>query len=245
MKQSDHDCRHPFLLRFVWGGLFVMAGFLLFGFNAGVLPIEFKRIVFSWATLLTIFGLVQLVFHRHFTLGILATTLGGYLLWIKMGFPHPNFGNIILPVILILIGMKVLVRHGRHGPICCGRVVRPSNVAPEEGRIDESAVFSGSKRIFRGQIFHGGEINCVFGGTEIDLTEADLPLGVTNLEINCVFGGVTLMVPEHWTVHHKVHALFGGFVDRSSIPHDQKDHQRILQISGSCVFGGGEVRYSK
>lgn len=233
------------LSRLVWGGLFVLAGFLLLGFNTGMLPVEYKRIVFSWAMFLSVFGLVQLLVYRHIAFGLLLSAMGGYLLWIKLGFPHPHLSNLILPVILVLIGFKVLFRHRRHTPRFCGKVIRPKEVVIEEGRIEENAIFSGTKRIFRGQVFRGGEVNCVFGGTEIDLTESQLPVGITNLEVNCVFGGVTLTVPERWTVHHKVHSLFGGFVDRSSMPHDQKDHERILEISGSCVFGGGEIRYTR
>lgn len=233
------------LSRLVWGGLFVLAGVLLLGFNTGMLPLEYKRIVFSWAMLLSVLGVVQLLIYRHVIFGALLTLFGGYLLWIKLGFPHPEVGKIILPFLLVFVGLKVLLRHGRRtGPMCCGKVIRPSESVLEEGRIEENAIFSGTKRVFRGQLFRGGEINCIFGGSEIDLTESQLAVGITNLEVNCVFGGVTITVPERWTVHHKVHALFGGFVDRSSMPHDQKDHERVLQITGSCIFGGGEIRYT-
>lgn len=229
----------------MWGFFFVLAGVLLFGFNLGVLPLAYKSVVFSWAMLLTLFGLIHGFVYRHYCFGLIATAVGIFWLAVKLGLPHPEFGKIIIPLALIVIGVKVLFRKKKSSDSCCYMNSSKEEELPEEGRIAETCVFSGSKRVLRSQLFKGGEVNCVFGGSEIDLSATQLAVGTTNIEINCVFGGATLIVPASWTVRHKVHAIFGGFVDRSSIPVDHKDPDRILLITGSCVFGGAELRYSE
>ena len=110
------------------------------------------------------------------------------------------------------------------------------------GIIEENNIFSGSKRKFQDMVFRGGEINCIFGGSELDLTHAKLEEGVNQLEVNCIFGGITLIVPSDWNVQLKKDSIFGDFADKRPYSEAQKDNTRILIVKASCIFGGGEIK---
>ncbi|MBM3416907.1 MAG: hypothetical protein FJY20_10820 [Bacteroidetes bacterium] len=48
--------------------------------------------------------------------------------------------------------------------------------------------------------FKGGDIVNIFGGTEFNLSQADIKGRVT-LEVTTIFGGTKLIVPSHWEVN--------------------------------------------
>jgi predicted membrane protein len=112
----------------------------------------------------------------------------------------------------------------------------------EEGYIDEVNIFSGSKHRVVNQVFKGGKVTNIFGGTEIDLMSATIPEGRTELTIECIFGGVTLIVPADLKVVLNVTAVMGGFSDKRLVIKEPSDANRILVIRGSAIFGGGEIK---
>jgi predicted membrane protein len=251
MTNCNHHPHSSIFSRFVWGVCFILAGILLLGFNTGFLPLEYKQVVFSWPMLLVVAGVINLVCARHFMIGLILSALGLFLLSPRMGVVCPNIGNLILPAILVLVGGIVLFRRRccPHPSIrsCkrgCGDSPEVLEANSTMGRFEENNIFGGSKRKFQDVLFHGGEVNCIFGGSELDLSKARLDEGITHLEVNCVFGGIAIIVPSNWTVQIKVSSVFGDFVDRGRVPSEVADPSRILRITGNCVFGGGEIRYS-
>ena len=116
--------------------------------------------------------------------------------------------------------------------------------AYEKGKISETNVFGGSRVVFENEEFKGGEINNVFGGSEIDLSAATLAEGENILEINCVFGGVKIIVPQGWNIKLRMDSVMGGFHDKRKAfgANDETNRSRILIIKGSAIFGGGELR---
>jgi predicted membrane protein len=107
--------------------------------------------------------------------------------------------------------------------------------------LDAVAVFGSVKKTIYSKNFQGGEIVNVFGGAEVDLTQADIN-GRVSVEVTQVFGGVKMIVPSHWTVVSDVAAVFAGFDDkrvRTAIP---QDTNKILVIKGVSIFAGVDVR---
>ena len=109
------------------------------------------------------------------------------------------------------------------------------------GGFSKNSVFGSGDHIVLDPEFKGGELNAVFGGITLDLRRTNLPVGETILEVNAVFGGITIYVPSDWFVETHLDAVFGGFQD-NRMPKEPLDTTRKLIISGSCVFGGGELR---
>lgn len=107
--------------------------------------------------------------------------------------------------------------------------------------LDAVSIFGSVKKTIYSKNFQGGEVVNVFGGAEIDLTQADI-IGRVYIEVTQVFGGVKMIVPSHWTVVSDVAAVFAGFDDkrvRTAIP---QDANKILVIKGTSIFAGVDVR---
>ncbi len=132
-------------------------------------------------------------------------------------------------------------QHGNRGNQYNSRSEQYTNRAQsEEEQLDIVSVFSAVNRKVFSKNFIGGEIVCVFGGSEVNLMNADISAGTVELEVVCIFGGATLFIPPNWNVRSEMGSVFGGVDDkrRNSIP----DSTRTLIIKGVCIFGGLEVK---
>jgi hypothetical protein len=107
--------------------------------------------------------------------------------------------------------------------------------------LDVTAVFSGVNRVVVSKDFKGGTATAVFGGTDINLTQADFN-GTIEIEANCVFGGVEIVVPSNWNVKVKMDTVFGGVEDNRPVEMMSNNPDKVLVIKGTCVFGGVEIK---
>jgi hypothetical protein len=80
----------------------------------------------------------------------------------------------------------------------------------------------------------------VFGGTDLDLSEAVLPPEGMTIHLICVFGGCDIKVPEGVNVDVKGFGVFGGF-DRRTMECDDPNAPTIV-VDGIAVFGGCDVK---
>jgi hypothetical protein len=81
----------------------------------------------------------------------------------------------------------------------------------------------------------------LMGGAEIDLREARLDRGVTEVVVFAVMGGVEILVSPHVHVDMSGFALMGGFGQsgRSEPPDDPGTP--VVRVSGFALMGGVEV----
>lgn len=107
--------------------------------------------------------------------------------------------------------------------------------------IDLVNVIGGTKRRVFSKHFRGGETVNFFGGTHLDLTQADLA-GNAVIDITCVFGGVQLIVPSNWSIESRVTTVLGGLEDKRAPVALQGSPQKRLVLTGVCVFGGIEIK---
>ncbi|NLB63147.1 MAG: cell wall-active antibiotics response protein [Fibrobacter sp.] len=229
------------------GVCIIFAGILLFAFNIGLLPSEYKEVVFSWRMLILVIGVFKILQGGHIFIGLILSAIGLHWLTPKLGFVLPKLSSITLPLFLVLLGFAVILHRRKNVKWCSERsgfVVDKCGLT-EDGKLKENRVFGGSKRTISDATFCGGEVNIVFAGSEIDLRQAELEEGSTYLEINCVFGGIDIIVPENWMVKIDVNVVLGEFSEQGVVPIERKDREKVLMITGHCVFGGGEVRYGR
>ncbi|MGC4103577.1 LiaF transmembrane domain-containing protein [Ferruginibacter sp.] len=105
-----------------------------------------------------------------------------------------------------------------------------------------SSVFSGVQRNIVSKNFQGGRISCVFGGADIDLTQADIN-GKKEIRFEVVFGGVKLVVPPHWTVYNELDGVFHGVDDKRKYSAESGSNtEKVLVLRGPVVFGGVEIK---
>ncbi|GAB3934388.1 LiaF transmembrane domain-containing protein [Mucilaginibacter myungsuensis] len=110
-----------------------------------------------------------------------------------------------------------------------------------DNHIDTVSVFGGVKRTILSKTFKGGEIVNVFGGTDLDLTQADIQ-GQVIVEITQLFGGIKLIIPPHWQVTSDVAAVFSSVDDKRRNMGTPLSPDKILVIKGVSIFAGVDIR---
>jgi hypothetical protein len=113
--------------------------------------------------------------------------------------------------------------------------------------VDESDylvnIFGGSNR--SGQWSTAREIYSisVFGGSNIDFSEANFCHPVTTMKVFCLFGGDDIFIPEDINVVSKVFCIFGG-VDNTA-PSITNRQAPTLVIEGFVIFGGIDIKIKR
>jgi hypothetical protein len=84
---------------------------------------------------------------------------------------------------------------------------------------------------------------CIFGGGELDFTEAILTSRETILTSVCLFGGLEVIVPEGIIVRNEAVGIFGGV----SLPKEivAPPDAPVLVVRGAAIFGGIDVKRPK
>jgi len=240
--------------RFLLAKLLIVVGLVLLGLNFNIIPQTFKSVIFSWQTLVMLIGGLC-CFYRHFVSGIIIILLGGFFIIPKLKNAMPeyfpqipeNFVDTCYPFLLIAAGLLIIVYMllpskwkycNFHFPKDNSKIKTKKTA---KNGFERNHIFSGSEHIVMDEVFYGGEVNVVFGGSEIDLRRTTLPEGETFLEVNAVFGGVKIFVPQTWHVELQTSSVLGGFSDTRTIDNSKIDYSRKLVIKGSFVFGGGEI----
>ncbi len=120
-----------------------------------------------------------------------------------------------------------------------GPVVRPAGDAGA-GRHDVVVGFFGSgDRRGAFSLAADTQAYAVFGGVDIDLTEAMLESRTTRLTGFAVFGGITLVVPPGVRVVKNAIGIFGGTTSKVSCSDPDAP---VVEVRGLALFGGIEVR---
>lgn len=246
-----------------FGIALMLLGVVFLGFNFGLIPVQLKRVIISWPMLLIFIGVVNF-FKRHIFSGTILVLIGSFFLMPRIIEAYPtlfpgingSFTHVYWPLLLIAAGILLIMgrifapkwgfnewsnhhqKHYRHQRYDKRMHAEWSG---NSGGFSKSSVFGSGDHIVLDPEFKGGDMNAVFGGITLDLRRTNLPVGDTLLEINAVFGGVTIFVPADWLIETHIDAVFGGFQD-NRLPKEPLDATRKLIITGSCVFGGGELR---
>ncbi len=232
----------------------IVAGGLLLAFNSGLLPMEWRRVFFSWQMLLLV-GAMSEYARGKFVWATILLGVGGYFVIRRLTPIYPDIAAsgmeiAFWPVLLIIAGVLILggiifrPRYKRCGN-CHGRKddKNPENYSSKaSGVIDITTVFGGSEQVYLDPVFRGGKISTVFGGVKLDLRRTSLAEGETWLTIESVFGGVEIDTPEEWVIEIRNESLFGGFADKRLPPMEGYTPGRKLIIKASNVFGGGDIK---
>lgn len=89
--------------------------------------------------------------------------------------------------------------------------------------------------------FKGGEATSVFGGTELNLMQADIN-GHVVFELTQIFGGAKLILPAHWEIKSEIVNIFGGVEDKRPVQSVTNDPNKVIVLKGTSIFGGIEIR---
>ncbi len=104
------------------------------------------------------------------------------------------------------------------------------------------AMFGGFERKGAWRVRRQSQMLTMFGGGELDLTEATLEADTVEVSGLTMFGGVEIIVPEGVAVRNETVAIFGGSEVKVPTP---PAGAPTLVVKGLVMFGGIEIRTPK
>ncbi|WP_259070819.1 cell wall-active antibiotics response protein [Mucilaginibacter sp. X4EP1] len=107
--------------------------------------------------------------------------------------------------------------------------------------LDTVSVFGGVKKAILSKDFKGGEVVNIFGGAQLDFTQADIN-GRVILDITQIFGGTKIIIPSHWQVVSDIAAVFGSIDDKRMKTTAAPGSEKILVLKGVSIFAGVDIR---
>ena len=234
-----------------------IAGFLLLGIGGVWLSRQFgfhtPDWLFSWPMLLVAIGLFVGIRNNFSDFSwLILIGIGAYfLVEDKLDIPMEK----IWPVIIIGAGLALILaprrkrrREDRYNKRSAGKYYDPAGKEGEGNTTDDPeevleivSVFAGIKKTVYSKNFRGGEAVCIFGGADINLSQADFE-GTIVLEFVHIFGGSKLVIPPHWELRTDAAVVFGGIDDRRKVPQQPYDHNKVVILKGAIIFGGVEIK---
>lgn len=205
--------------------------------------------LFSWPLILIIIGVFSGLRRGFWHPGSIILILLGSFFLAQHALPE-NYDRLLWPMLIIGAGLWMLFgRSCRTGLSRSSgwdkQVLSPdqettSGPSTADDKIDSVAIFGGVKKNIVSKNFLGGEIVNIFGGSEINLMQADIN-GKVKLEVVQVFGGTKIIVPANWAVHSEMVAIFGGIDDKRP-PQQASSPDKVLIIVGTSILGGIDIR---
>jgi predicted membrane protein len=252
----------------IYGGLIIIGvGMVFLLRNFGYYVPDW---IFSWHTLLIVIGLL-IGYKRNFNGGgwIIMVLIGVF--FTAREIIDFDISKYYFPLIFILLGLMLLLKPKKsdmdRGRRCKARwknrmrrkyeMMGDLNIPGDDASnpvgndkyagidkndiVESVSVFGGNHRQVYSKNFKGGEVVAVFGGSDINLTQADFE-GVIRMDVVAIFGGVKIVVPPGWEVRSEVTAIFGGLDDRRTLGVPAVEPRKILIIEGVAMFGGVDIR---
>lgn len=237
----------------IWTGLvLLLVGGALLLRQAGY-PLPFW--LFSWEMIVITIGIVIGVRNGFRDFSWMIMIIVGLVFLADDIYPGIQVRQYAIPLIIISVGLLFIFApkrtcRGRHrygrkeirGTDDLTAQEQPASSSGEAYKdtvLDIVSIFAGIKKNVLSKQFRGGEVVCVFGGAEINLTNADFSSPII-IDVVNVFGGTKLIIPSNWEVRSEATAIFGGI--------DDKRHQganvvpeKVIILKGTIMFGGIEV----
>lgn len=220
----------------LWGVVLVAIGLVL-ALNA--LNITDIELFFDgwWTLFIIVPCVIGLFTGKDITGNLIGLGIGTFLLLCCQDIlDFDMLWKLALPIIVILIGIKlifstVLDRKGAE----LMKKLRDNDGTMRSG----TAVFSGEKMNFSGEMFQGAELNAVFGGVECDLRNAVIEEDCV-IQASAVFGGIDIFVPGNINVQVSSNSIFGGVSNKTAKTNIV--NAPTLYIKATCLFGGVDIK---
>ncbi|HYV91343.1 MAG TPA: LiaF domain-containing protein [Chitinophagales bacterium] len=226
----------------IWLGALVLiigVGFFLCKMN-----LPFSDLLFNWQTLLITIGIfIGLRSGFKGASWLILILIGGIFL-LQDVVPWLHWHQYGWPVALILLGLFLIFRPRRNWHRDNEWNWKNYGEASEakfsnEEFINHTAVFGSVEKTILSKDFHGGNLTSFFGGTELNLIQADIN-GKVILDITTIFGGTKLIVPSNWEIKSELVAVFGGIEDKRPVQ-STVNPEKVLILKGTTIFGGIEI----
>lgn len=248
---ENNNIQKPESTNRMWMGLIVLVIgviFLLRNFGMSI-----PDWLISWNTILLFIGLF-IGFKRDFTGGgwLVMVLIGGYFTIADMA--DLDVGKYFFAGIFIILGLYLILkpkvglkRKKKEEFAAYEQLPSAEDFVADQSRsqdfdfIDSVNVFGGANQKVYSKNFKGGDIVAVFGGCEVNLSQADFQDAIV-IEVVAIFGGVKIIIPPTWEVKSEVVAIFGGMDDKRAVAPFGDGPKKLVIIKGIALFGGVNIR---
>ncbi len=234
-------------------GIFIVGiGIVLLMRNMGVL---LPYWLFTWPVILILVGIYSGFKHNFQNSSWLIITGVGVFFWISKFIPSLHLEPFFWPLVIIAVGIIYILKPSKkswsgwkeisddikYKGTDSGKGFANSEEFDTNDDFKIASVFSGVKRNIISKNFKRGQVTSVFGGAEIDMTQADMT-GPSVIKVEVAFGGVSIVVPSNWSVQNDIQGVFHGVEDKRYNATATIDPNKVLVLKGSCAFGGVEIK---
>ena len=214
-------------------GVLLMAAGVIFALDA--LDIAHINIFFDgwWTLFIIVPSLCGLVTSRDKTGNLIVLLIGVYLLLAARNIiEYKVLGKLFVPVIIVLIGLKVLMKS-----------IKGDNSEPRPVNDENTecmAAFEVKNADYTGESVRTAKVGAVFGGAKCNLAGTVFE-GKSHIDVFCLFGGAEIIISENVDVKINAFCLFGGISDKRIVKNNVEKTAE-LTINGFCLFGGADIK---
>jgi predicted membrane protein len=249
----------------VLGGLFIIAiGILFFIKQTGINL--FPGWLFSWPMILIAVGFFVGIKHGFRGPGWIVLLIIGSFFLLDNVLKLYTLRPYLVPAILVGVGIMLIVRpknddkwksyrnrwggtdtFDKQSTATAAAYNDAEYVTADTGnndtateKLNATAIFGAVNKSILSKNFMGGQAVSIFGGSEIDLSKADIN-GTVVVDVTAILGGIKLIVPSHWTVRQEIAAIFGGVEDNRDTKSIITVQNKVLVLKGTAFMGGIEI----
>ncbi len=185
-----------------------------------------------WPLVLIVIGVVGLFTEdpRRKIVGHGALILVGLLLLLRQlhYLEWPQFW----PIVLIGIGVLLVYR-----------ALQQQREIPEGGEksTGPSAIFGTVEKRITCRDFEKGFAQAIFGGVELDFSQADMAGDSAVFDVNIAFGTIEMRIPDNWHVMIETNIVFAGVENVSRPPLPTSSPKKLI-VRGDVIFGAIEIK---
>lgn len=218
----------------LWGIVLIIIG-VVFGLNA--LEITEIDIFFDgwWTLFIIVPSFIDLFKEKNKTGNIICLLIGVLLLLACQDII--SFGliwKLAFPVALIIFGLSIIFKD-----VINNKIKNEMKKVNNKDSKEYCAIFSSQQFNMANEEFKGCELNCVFGGIDIDLRDAKIKNDAI-INASAIFGGIEIIVPENVNVKIVSNSIFGGTSDERK---NKTTNEKItLYINATAIFGGIDIK---
>ena len=233
----------------IWGVLFILIGIGFAGNAMDLWKFEFWSLLFDeglWTLFIIVPCAVSMIRGGFHTGSLIGFIIGVMLL----ASYHVNFDfdfwDLIVPVVLVSIGLRIIFQGAFH------RTYRSDRTVHVEGHYETNkeksftsapkgeytAVFS-SNHVRLNDEFAGTNLSAIFGGLVLDIRDAVITGDIT-INATAVFGGIDLYVPAGVRVKVNNVPVFGGVSNKTGYQADAG--APIIYLNSTTMFGGIDIK---
>jgi predicted membrane protein len=236
---SFHDKKHSHR-----GGRFI--GFFIIVLGLGMLARRMQLEwlpywVFSWPVVLILLGIFLGIKHRFRKfLPVLMIGLGTIALLHKFFILPENVHLYLWPGFIILTGIYLVFKPAgdtEQHTFDCAKKRNGTGESINEDTIEITDVFCGTKKNILSKSFKGGEITTILGGTELNLSRADIENAVI-LDLTVVLAGIKIIIPNNWDIRTNLLNVAAGVEDKRPTQALSEQPEKTLVLEGTVLFGG-------